>query len=58
LVVARRADNDDVLVELADGRVAVLHLVWQDGGRPMHSPPQSLQSFLKDATDASVHTEI
>jgi hypothetical protein len=26
--IARRQDNDDVLFELTDGRVAVVHLTW------------------------------
>jgi len=27
-VIARRIDTDDVLVRLADGRLAEVHLVW------------------------------
>jgi hypothetical protein len=39
-VIARRVDTDDVLVALADGRVAVVHLTWAGGqeARPEQFP--------------------
>jgi hypothetical protein len=51
-VVARRADCDDVLVELRDGRVAIVHLVWQDGGVASCSAPQSIGQAMEGAANA------
>ena len=33
-LIARRADTDDVLFALADGRVAEVHLTWRRGTEP------------------------
>lgn len=37
LLIARRYDCDDALYQLADGRVAVVHLTWRQG---METDPQ------------------
>ncbi|MCE7991365.1 MAG: hypothetical protein HEP71_05265 [Roseivirga sp.] len=30
-LIGRRQDNDDILIELEDGRIAVVHLTWTSG---------------------------
>jgi hypothetical protein len=37
--IARRQDNDDVLFELTDGRVAVVHLTWSESPSPFANFP-------------------
>ncbi|MET0183638.1 MAG: hypothetical protein ABW199_12210 [Caulobacterales bacterium] len=34
MVIARRDDQDDVLLELADGRLAELHMTWAASNDP------------------------
>jgi hypothetical protein len=51
-VVARRVDNDDVLAELPDGSVVVVHLTWQEGGVPTCSSPQSAEMLLRCVSHA------
>lgn len=35
-VIGQRQDNDDVLIKLEDGRIAVVHLTW--AGKREHGP--------------------
>ncbi len=43
-VMGQRQDNDDLLIELADGRVAVVHLTWS--GKKEHGLWPSTQIYI------------
>lgn len=50
--IARRQDNDDALFQLADGRVAVVHLTWsqkreRDAAWPLTRIYPSLEEFVR-----------
>lgn len=42
-LVGRRQDNDDILVQLEDRRIAVVHLTWS--GKKEHGPWPSTRIF-------------
>ena len=47
-LLARRADNDDALFQLADGRVAWVHLTWRKGPEP---DPRWPMTSIHDSLD-------
>jgi hypothetical protein len=48
IVLARRQDNDDILIQLEDGRVAVVHLTWSGKKESGPWPSTSLYSDKED----------
>jgi hypothetical protein len=51
VAVARRHDQDDVLFELADGRVAEVHLTWSR--KPERDPHRPTATVFASAADWS-----
>lgn len=49
VVVAKCEYNDDILVELCDGRFAIVHLVWHS--RVDNQPEIYPHTFMIDSTD-------
>ncbi|GAB5527951.1 MAG: hypothetical protein Roseis2KO_58230 [Roseivirga sp.] len=57
-LIGKRQDNDDILVELEDGRVAVVHLTWKGRGESGPWPSTRIYQSKKDFWEKAMRLDI
>lgn len=58
ILIGQRQDNDDILVELEDGRIAVVHLTWKGRSESGPWPSTRVYQDKKDFWDHEMKQDI